>query len=44
MRPIRSLLIWASHKTWDACPNNCMLFKDEDEKLDRCSICDTSRC
>ena len=32
-----------TYKTWDACPNNCMLFKDEDEKLDRCSICDTSR-
>ena len=30
-------------KTYDACPNNCMLFKEEDKMKDRCDICETSR-
>ncbi|XP_021826603.1 uncharacterized protein LOC110767383, partial [Prunus avium] len=32
-----------TYKTWDACPNNCMLFRDEDEKLEKCDICQESR-
>ncbi|KAG8387082.1 hypothetical protein BUALT_Bualt03G0216300 [Buddleja alternifolia] len=27
----------------DACPNNCMLFRGEDEKLEKCEICGESR-
>ncbi|KAL3509799.1 hypothetical protein ACH5RR_029200 [Cinchona calisaya] len=30
-------------KTYDACPNNCMLFMVEDEEKDKCEICETSR-
>ncbi|GAA0140772.1 hypothetical protein LIER_02063 [Lithospermum erythrorhizon] len=30
-------------KSWDVCPKDCMLFKDEHEKLDKCEICNTSR-
>ncbi|KAI9186915.1 hypothetical protein LWI28_022235 [Acer negundo] len=32
-----------TYKTWDACPKSCMLFRNEDEKLDACDICDESR-
>ena len=32
-----------TYKTWDACPNSCMLFRNEEEKMDKCSICNTSR-
>ncbi|XP_062013496.1 uncharacterized protein LOC133729885 [Rosa rugosa] len=32
-----------TYKTWDACPNNCMLFRNEDEKLQKCAICGESR-
>ncbi|XP_040364563.1 uncharacterized protein LOC121050060 [Rosa chinensis] len=32
-----------TYKTWDACPNNCMLFRNEDEKLKKCAICGESR-
>ncbi|KAK9126249.1 hypothetical protein Scep_015095 [Stephania cephalantha] len=30
-------------ETFDACPNNCMLFRNEDANLDECEICHTSR-
>ncbi|CAN6676733.1 unnamed protein product [Malus baccata var. baccata] len=32
-----------TYETWDACPNHCMLFKNEDEELESCGICHTSR-
>ena len=32
-----------TYKTWDACPNNCMLYRGSDESLDKCDICSTSR-
>ncbi|VVA40571.1 PREDICTED: transposon [Prunus dulcis] len=32
-----------TYNTWDACPNNCMLFRNEDEKLESCAICHESR-
>ncbi|KAK1363523.1 hypothetical protein POM88_039084 [Heracleum sosnowskyi] len=32
-----------SYKTWDACVNHCMLFRNETEKLDKCKICGASR-
>ncbi|KAK9190605.1 hypothetical protein WN943_019212 [Citrus x changshan-huyou] len=32
-----------SYKTWDACPNNCMLFRYEYEELNKCNICEASR-
>lgn len=32
-----------SYKTWDACPKNFMLFRNEYEELDRCIICEASR-
>ena len=32
-----------TYKTWDACPNNCMLFRGNDEILDKCDICGSSR-
>ncbi|KAK9097357.1 hypothetical protein Sjap_022854 [Stephania japonica] len=32
-----------TYKTWDACPNNCMLFTNEDENLDTCDVCKASR-
>ena len=28
-----------TYETWDACPNSCMLFRNEDAKLDECVIC-----
>ena len=28
-----------TYKTWDACPNNCMLFRGKDEGRDKCQIC-----
>ncbi|KAH7849317.1 hypothetical protein Vadar_016185 [Vaccinium darrowii] len=31
------------YETWDACPNNCMLFRKENAKLDACTICNVSR-
>ncbi|KAK9093104.1 hypothetical protein Syun_028015 [Stephania yunnanensis] len=30
-------------ETWDACPNNCILFKDKDKDLDSCIVCHASR-
>ncbi|GJU46596.1 putative transposase-associated domain-containing protein [Tanacetum coccineum] len=32
-----------SYETWDACPNDCMLFRGDDKFLDSCSICEASR-
>ncbi|KAM1184886.1 hypothetical protein ACFX2G_014551 [Malus domestica] len=32
-----------TYETRDACPNHCMLFKNEDEKLESCDIYHTSR-
>ncbi|KAL3831049.1 hypothetical protein ACJIZ3_019851 [Penstemon smallii] len=32
-----------TYETWDACPNNCMLFRNQDEFLEACEICGTSR-
>lgn len=32
-----------SYKTWDACVNHCMLFRNETEKLQKCKICGASR-
>ncbi|GKC50929.1 transposon protein, CACTA, En/Spm sub-class [Tanacetum coccineum] len=32
-----------SYETWDACPNDCMLFCGDDKFLDSCSICEASR-
>lgn len=32
-----------SYKTIDACPNSCMLFRNEDINLDACKFCNTSR-
>ncbi|KAL0463179.1 UNVERIFIED_CONTAM: hypothetical protein Slati_0205500 [Sesamum latifolium] len=32
-----------TYETWDACPNNCMLFRGEDVMLNACDICGTSR-
>ena len=32
-----------TYKTWDACPNNCMLYRDNDEELNKCEICGASR-
>ena len=31
------------YETWDACPNNCMLFRDENATLEKCVICGASR-
>ncbi|KAH7839003.1 hypothetical protein Vadar_033603 [Vaccinium darrowii] len=31
------------YETWDACSNNCMLFRKENAKLDACAICNVSR-
>ena len=31
------------YETWDACPNNCMLFRNETEGLEKCGICGSSR-
>ncbi|XP_040369295.1 uncharacterized protein LOC121051221 [Rosa chinensis] len=32
-----------TYETVDACPNSCMLFRNEDINLDECRICKTSR-
>ncbi|GJS78706.1 uncharacterized protein Tco_0728587 [Tanacetum coccineum] len=32
-----------SYETWDAYPNDCMLFRGDDKFLDSCSICKASR-
>ncbi|XP_073102509.1 uncharacterized protein [Elaeis guineensis] len=32
-----------TYETWDACPNNCMLFRGKDEGHDKCQICQSSR-
>ncbi|GJS52407.1 hypothetical protein Tco_0625769 [Tanacetum coccineum] len=32
-----------SYETWDACPNDCMLFHGDDRFLNSCSICEASR-
>ncbi|GJU85489.1 putative transposon, En/Spm-like, transposase-associated domain protein [Tanacetum coccineum] len=32
-----------SYETWDACPNDCMLFHGDDKFLDSCSFCEASR-
>ncbi|GJU51545.1 uncharacterized protein Tco_1221100 [Tanacetum coccineum] len=32
-----------SYKTWDAYPNDCMLFRGDDKFLDSCRICEASR-
>ena len=31
------------NKMWDACPNRCMLFRNENETLEKCVICGASR-
>nr|GEV81154.1 hypothetical protein [Tanacetum cinerariifolium] len=31
------------YETWDACLNDCMLFRGNDKFLDSCSICEASR-
>ncbi|XXG59552.1 hypothetical protein AAC387_Pa04g1620 [Persea americana] len=32
-----------TYETLDACPNNCMLFRNENAHLDTCIVCQTSR-
>ncbi|XXG59995.1 hypothetical protein AAC387_Pa04g1985 [Persea americana] len=32
-----------TYETLDACPNNCMLFRNENVNLDTCIVCQTSR-
>lgn len=32
-----------TYKTWDACPNNCMFFRGEDEGCSECEICGSPR-
>ncbi|KAL3820154.1 hypothetical protein ACJIZ3_006059 [Penstemon smallii] len=32
-----------THETWDVCPNNCILFRNQDKFLEACEICGTSR-
>ncbi|KAJ8639786.1 hypothetical protein MRB53_016480 [Persea americana] len=32
-----------TYETLDACPNNCMLFRNENAHLDMCIVCQTSR-
>lgn len=32
-----------TYETWDACPNSCMLFRNADKYLDKCTLCETSR-
>ncbi|CAL5388172.1 unnamed protein product [Camellia sinensis] len=32
-----------TYETWDACPNSCMLFRNEDANLDKCVICNSCR-
>ncbi|KAK9088931.1 hypothetical protein Scep_028013 [Stephania cephalantha] len=32
-----------TYKTWDACPNHCMLFKNENKDIGECVICHASR-
>ncbi|KAJ8639920.1 hypothetical protein MRB53_016614 [Persea americana] len=32
-----------TYETLDACPNNCMLFRNENAHLDTCIMCQTSR-
>ena len=32
-----------TYKMWDACPNNCMLYRDSGKRLDKCDICNASR-
>ncbi|XP_074342166.1 uncharacterized protein LOC141679607 [Apium graveolens] len=32
-----------SYQTWDVCINHCMLYRNENEKLDECKICGASR-
>ena len=32
-----------NYKIWDACPNSCMLFRNDAENLDKCEICSESR-
>ncbi|GJZ24226.1 hypothetical protein Tco_0561685 [Tanacetum coccineum] len=32
-----------SYETWDACPNDCMLFRGDDKFLDSSCICEASR-
>lgn len=31
------------YETWDACPNNCTLFRNETAHLEHCEICGASR-
>ncbi|XP_040374691.1 uncharacterized protein LOC121052850 [Rosa chinensis] len=32
-----------TYQTWDACRNNCMLFRNDDINLDECKVCKKSR-
>lgn len=32
-----------TYEIWNACPNNCMLFRGKDEEHDKCQICHSPR-
>ena len=32
-----------TYETWDTCPNSCMLFRNADKYLDKCTLCGISR-